>query len=171
MSEIKDERNKRKLKDFLLSSGLPLEYSVKKCLEELGLNPSGEYSYEGKNELGVPAYFLIDLTTLSFGNMSDELLPLLELVIECKYRFENIDWIFTPAIFDGLSRYGNYDNEFIIMDEITENKELDRKQFSNFLNNYKFCDKGVEILSNGVNSKSLNQGIHQLKFAASEKNG
>ncbi len=53
--------SKKTWKDHLLSSGVPLEYSVIRIFEELGIRDAGEYRYERKTADGVAQVFSVDV--------------------------------------------------------------------------------------------------------------
>ena len=57
----KSNQNKKEWKDYLLSSGLPLEQSVIQALRALGIEWIKEYTYERFNEKGIPTIFLVDI--------------------------------------------------------------------------------------------------------------
>lgn len=150
-------------KDLLLSSGLPLEYSVKKILEDLHIYSPDEYYYERLNEKGLPTYFSVDIHALKrLTDFDNDYQSQLELLIECKYRYNNVKWIFSPQS-EGmfLSKW----QAFNPLDTLSKDKIIDRDHLSNFCKNYQFYRKGIEILDNDSNPKSIEQGINQLKYA------
>lgn len=147
-------------KDHLLSSGLPLEHSVKRILKELGILTTSEYKYERINELGIPVQFSIDTHATHINTKSN---LWLDLFIECKYRKEGIRWIFTPERFETVLG-PEFRDVFIVLDSVTQHK-INSEVLNRFGNHYELCGKGVELLHKETNPKTIKQSIQQLKFA------
>jgi hypothetical protein len=148
-------------KDHLLSSGLPLEYSVVQCLRQLGVERPKEYRYERTNEYGIPTIFSVDVHATVIGRVW------LEFFIECKYRHDATRWIFTP------DEYGNWLDEgfhdaFIALDQLTE-EYIDSRHIDGYAAKYGLCGKGIELLANDKNPKSIEQCVQQLRFALVEQ--
>jgi hypothetical protein len=160
-------------KDNLLSSGLPLEYSVRKSLEDLGIWGAREYKYERINEAGIPVLFSIDThATKSYygpGDLGGPYHVYLELFIECKYRHDSVQWFFTPDEFDSDVLAAQYTDIFIILDQLTRTYKLDGSNLDSFARSYDLCRKGIELTGNGRNSKSIRQSIEQLRFAIADQ--
>lgn len=153
-------------KDFLLSSGLPLEYSVIKILEKLDISSPEEYSYERKNELGLPAYFSVDINAEQYIISNDDVISILDLLIECKYRHDDVKWIFTPQKIKSIVPQPW---EVFITLDVLSRKRIDKKYLTDYINKYSVCRKGIELLSDSFNPKSIDQAIHQLKFGVSKR--
>lgn len=158
--------NSQKWKDNLLSSGLPLEYSVRRSLENLGLSGAREFKYERVNEVGIPALFSIDIhTTKIYEQLNTNIdCPIfLELFIECKYRKDGTQWIFTPDEYDRF--FPNPKDLFITLDELTDRYFINKSRLNIFGQSYELCGKGIELNHEGQNPKSIKQAIQQLRFA------
>lgn len=54
-------KSNKSWKDHLLSSGVPLEYSVRRIFEELGIHNPSEYRYVRKTAEGVSQIFSVDV--------------------------------------------------------------------------------------------------------------
>jgi hypothetical protein len=148
-------------KDYLLSSGLHLWHSVAQALDKLGIYNHKEFKYERTNEIGLPQVFSVDIFA---SHINLELQIWLELFVECKYRHEGVRWLFVPAkteLFFG-PQLGDC---FILLDELSSDREINRGVLDQFTSAYDFCGKGVELLSNDANPKAVEQSIQQLRFA------
>ena len=85
--------SKKTCEDHLLSSGVPLEYSVISIFEELGIRDPGEYRYERKTESGLPQVFSVDVHAVKVDPRRD---LHIECLVECKYRHDGTNWVFMP---------------------------------------------------------------------------
>ena len=61
MDNKSSQKKKKEWKDYLLSSGLPLEQSVIQILRKMGIEWIREYKYERLNENGLPTIFSVDI--------------------------------------------------------------------------------------------------------------
>jgi hypothetical protein len=68
-------------KDHLLSSGVPLEYSVIRIFEGLGIMNPGEYRYERKTDIGASQIFSVDVQATQYDVGRD---LYIECLVECK---------------------------------------------------------------------------------------
>jgi hypothetical protein len=152
---------KKTWKDHLLSSGLPLEQSVANTLESLGIMDPREYKYERTNENGIPTVFSVDLRASVVGNLW------IDFFIECKYRHDNTKWIFTPNEYT-IWRDNSFSDAFIRLDSLTRSK-INHSYINKFSEGYPLCGKGVELINNDANPKSIEQAIQQLKYALVEE--
>ena len=157
--------SKKTWKNYLLSSGIPLEHSVTTILQKLGSTNPSEFIYERINEIGLHTQFSIDISAPFILSHRD---IWLELLIECKFRHDSIKWIFMPEEYRAIQG-PDFQDVFIILDELADNHLIDREVLDNFSQQYKPCGKGIELLKNDFNPKSLNQAINQLKYALAEK--
>lgn len=155
--------NKKSWKDHLLSSGLPLEQSVIQILEELGIQGPTEYKYERNNELGIPTVFSVDVYAPQTYHELERQWLWLNIFCECKYRHDSVRWLFTPYEFGRWPRARSQD-VFIILDQLTGPKVVNTEHFSHFVRKYKLCNKGIEILENDANNKTIDQCIQQLRY-------
>lgn len=155
--------DKKSWKDHLLSSGLPLEQSVMQILEQLGIEGPIEYNYERNNELGIPTIFSIDVYAPQIYHELERQSLWLNIFCECKYRHNSVRWLFTPYEFGRWSLARPHDI-FITLDQMTGPKVIDTEHFNYFAKKYKLCKKGVELLENDVNNKTIEQCIQQLRY-------
>lgn len=157
--------SKKSWKNHLLSSGLPLEHSVIQELKKHKfLNPR-EFRYERKNEHGVSALFSVDVHATSI--LSERKLWL-DLLIECKYRHESTQWVFNPDEYDW--GFGvEFNDSFVILDALTKPRRLDRAYLNRFSDSYPLCAKGIELVHNDRNPKSIDQAIAQLAYAVPDQ--
>ena len=161
-------KEKRKWKDYLLSSGLPLEQSVIQDLEQLGMEGLREFKYERKNEVGIQTIFSVDVYAPQIYHDLSRQQLWLDVLCECKYRHDNTKWIFTPHAF-GRWPLASSRDVFACVDKMTGPKVVDTSYFSKLTDNFKLCKKGIEIYENDINSKTIEQCISQLRYAVTQK--
>lgn len=147
-------------KDYLLSSGTPLEYSVLRALADLGIIDPTEYRYERVNEHGVPMEFSIDVWA---QEVDTERNLWLEIFIECKYRHDSTRWVFTPVDYSVFEQPSLRD-AFITIDELDPTRRFNSAAINRYSQNYPMCGKGVELLKSDANPKSIREAICQLQF-------
>jgi hypothetical protein len=148
-------------KDTLLSTGLPLEYSVRRVIENLGLIGSREFSYIRNNENGFQTEFSVDVHAFQFDHMPISYWA--EYLIECKYRRDGTQWIFIPEERfedDGPSSCLS----FVSLDFWSEGIRMDKNLFDS-LPDYKVVAKGCEVFGNDRKAASIEQAVHQLRYA------
>ena len=157
-------KNDNKWKDFLLKSGVPLEFEIKKILKDLGFDSYSEHSYLRKDENNIVNEFSYDInSTLKIDNQ------LFELMVECKYRDESTNWIFIPE------EYNESDRGAGTMSFLNTNDFFYKKEFPDFYKLINFdilaplCSKGIEINSSGQNPKTITQALHQLCYGIIDK--
>lgn len=153
--------NEMNWKDYLLKSGLPLEYEIKKLLDRKNCISNFEYTYFRKDKAE-------KITEFSYDIDSSYIKPphFVELMIECKYRHETTKWLFLPENYGGI---GEIHHTSFMHPNDNFNKEK-HQILTNFP--YQFaplCSKGIEITSNGQNPKSITQAISQLSYAMAER--
>lgn len=148
-------------KNFLLSSGLPLEQSIIQRLKSFDFEHVSEYRYERVDIDGQNKVFSIDVHAYKYAT------PWTELFIECKYRYDETQWIFIPEEYDRLLDEFSYET-LIILDHFRNNR-FDTKQLKMFTDTIPLCGKGIEILPKDKNPKSIEQSIYQLKYALLEE--
>lgn len=157
-------KEKRTWKDYFLSSGLPLEQSVIQTLEGLGVEGLKEFKYERKNEAGTTTLFSVDVYGPQIYHELSRQQLWLEIFCECKYRHDNIKWIFTPHDF-GRWPLASSHNMLVSLDKMTGPKVINTSYFSKLTDNFKLCKKGIEIYENDINNKTIEQSISQLRYA------
>lgn len=149
-------------KDFLLSSGIPLEHSIKKILYDLDLDFPSEYHYLRANEQNISTDFSIDISVnqridLNKNSYSDY--SMVYYLFECKYRYPETKWVFMPenSHFTEMNTllYCNYQQRY----------SNDTDKLCEYFDKYKRVNKGIEILPKEKNSKSIEQAMQQLSYA------
>lgn len=153
----------KRWKNYLLKSGLPLEYEVAKIFEDKGCVGSAEYSYFRTNEENRPVEFSYDLDYCFIGGDY-----FIDLMVECKYRDPSVKWLFLPK------NYGDFDEVFRTdflnaSDYFIETPKFPSIEYNLLDPLAPLCGKGIEILSNNFNPKSISQAISQLSYAFSGK--
>lgn len=152
-------------KDYLLSSGIPLEHSVREVIRSTGLTGPTEFKYEKPNELGIQTVFSVDVHTSYVGTPDNEVW--IDFFIECKYRHDGTIWVFTPE----EDNYTNFEfgerDLFNVLDEFTDGLELTSPTEHSLCP--PLCGNGIEILPQGSNPKSIDQAVQQLAYAISDQ--
>lgn len=153
--------NDNKWKDYLLKSGIPLEYEVKEFLSKKNCISNFDYTYLRQDELN-------HLTEFSFDIESSYIEPphFIDFMIECKYRHETTKWLFLPE------SYGGSDEIFHTSFMHVNNHFCEIGDY--WLNDFPFqfaplCSKGIEITTDGQNPKTITQATSQLAYAMAEK--
>jgi len=148
-------------KDYLLKSGIPLEYEVKKFLSKKMCISDFDHTYLRQDQLN-------HLTEFSYDIDSSFIEPphFIEFMIECKYRHESTKWLFLPE------SYGGPDEIFYTSFMHANNHFCERGDY--WLSDFPFqfaplCSKGIEITTNGQNPKTITQATSQLAYAMAEK--
>jgi hypothetical protein len=153
-----------KWKDYLLKSGLPLEFEVKKVLDKLGFWSKNEFSYFRENENNI-------LTEFSYDIDSEILVAdhCFELLIECKYRDESTNWLFLPEEYNDSTR-GIGTTDFRNTNDFFYPKEYsDLFKVLNIIKVSPLCSKGIEICTTGQNPKTIDQAISQISYGIVDK--
>lgn len=145
----------------LLSSGLPLEADLLAYLQARGCIGGFEYSYLKPDELRIEREFSydVDASYIKRNNFFD-------LMVECKYRHPGARWVFAPDEYGGPDELSP--NDFLHpLDAFTKIKfpygDLFPRQLA------PLCSKGVEILGDGSNEKTVTQALNQLAYAFAPK--
>jgi len=168
-----NEDNFSKIKNLFLSSGIPLEASVSKKLQEIGYDDLGEPFSIREDNISSADIFCQKRKwiELSRGNEKIEIEVFLNFIIECKYRERNKKWFFMPFTnSDGeISRQRVYDSIYIIpyilnswapkpIESILSgllSQSIEKKSFQ----------KGVEILPSGQHCP-IDKPIYQVMGAS-----
>ena len=148
-------------KDYLLSSGLPLEQSIIQQFRSSEFQHVSEYKYERVDSQGSTKIFSVDVHAYKYAS------PWAEFFVECKYRHEGTQWIFIPDEYDNLLDEFSY--ETLIILDLFQKSRFNRKELERFTDSIPLCGKGIEILPNDKNPKSIEQSIQQLKYALLEE--
>ena len=161
-------KSKKNWKDYVLSSGLPLEQSVTKTLEILGMEGLTEFKYERNNEVGIPTVFSVDVYGSQIYHDALKQQLWLDIMCECKYRHDNVRWIFTPHNF-GRWPLASANSMLIRLDQMTGPKVINTSQYSRLAEKFKLCKKGIEIYENDLNNKTIEQSLNQLRYGVINK--
>jgi hypothetical protein len=150
-------------KDSLLSSGIPLEQSLRQTLINLGITFVSEYAYERLNEEGINTIFSIDNYGKYYPNFKDKHKDKLcvEYFIEAKYATDNKNWIFTPEEFPTIL---TLQEAYIVLDSLVEKIKLKTVNVSKENQEY-FCGKGIVIDNKGAERYEIRRGVQQLRYA------
>jgi len=149
-----------KWKDHLLKSSLPLEQLVAEKLIKKNLQIAGEYPYIRPNEQNINTEFSVDLhayATYAKGGVTS---TRLNYLIECKYNYPGVKWVFTPHT-NGL---GNPLFSYTISHE--ENEILFHLwELSRYIPFYiPICTRGIELHNNGFDPNIIFHGLNQLLY-------
>jgi hypothetical protein len=154
------EKNKSTWKDHLLKSGLPLEFEIKRFLDDKGCISNMERTYLRNNEAEVPTEFSYDIDSSYIKGDH-----FIDLMIECKYRHENVRWVFLPETYGSIDDI-NYTDFMHALDHFNTH-EYHHVDFPIAFG--PLCSKGVELTSEGANPKTITQAIAQLSYAMADK--
>jgi len=150
-----------KWKDYLLKSGLPLEFEVKEFLNTKKCISSYEYSYLRHDENEIINEFSFDISSSYIQENH-----FFKLMIECKYRDSSTNWLFLPGVYGGPSELGK--TSFLHpCDHFTSYEKFPFK-YPELPPIGKPCQKGIEITSDGQNPKTITQAVNQLSYAMAE---
>ena len=158
------DNNKKIWKDYFLSSGVPLEFSVINTLKKFDLITPTEYKYMRLNESGCPSQFSVDIYT-SYIDVSRNLW--LEALLECKYRHDGIKWIFTPTEEDIIMP--RCEDLYVTLDQYDTKRKFNKAAIASFASEYPLCGKGIELVKDSANPKSIEQAVQQLQYSVSSK--
>jgi hypothetical protein len=154
---VTQERKDKSWKEHLLSSGLPLEYAVKQSVARFDVASPAEFNYFRKNEAGQSTEFSVDIHASLLNTSS----YFVDLFIECKYRHDSVRWVFTP---EPESTASSLSDVLTWMDSFAAwrvNHNLLRRARRPFQS----CGKGIELLPDGTNPKTIRQAVDQLRYA------
>ena len=167
MQQYHSLMSKKTWKDHLLSSGVPLEYSVIRIFEELGISDPGEFSYERKTPDGLSQVFSVDV----HARKHDVRRKLyIECLVECKYRHDGTNWVFVPRDYAEIFGRGpGFADLFVTLDQCCVDRKLDRSVLEKFEQTYPLCARGIELLPDDANPKTIEQAVQQLRYAVVAK--
>ena len=152
----------KKWKDALLTSSLPLEYSVTELLKKFGVSDAAEFKYERPNETGQMVTFSIDIhgsKALNKNRIS------VEMFVECKYRHPSTQWVFLPHSF-ASPKDVCFEDTFISLDDLCQQYGLNWGAYNPASMTNVICGKGIELYENGeINTKTIRQAISQLQYS------
>ena len=141
----------------LLSSGLPLENDLRSLLTAKGCIANFEYSYLKPDENTIEREFSYDLDASYIKGAY-----FMNLMVECKYRHPGTKWVFAPDEYGGPDELSP--NDFLhVIDDFMDLKFPYGDRFPRQL--APLCNKGVELLPDGANEKTVTQALSQLSYA------
>lgn len=151
----------KKWKDSILSSGIPLEFSVRKALKDSGIQDIKEYFYECENKEGIKETFSID----SYGKYKPPGARNLhvEYFVEVKYAHDSKSWVFMPK---EMPSKPHIDELYIILDSLVEGAKFNKRLCLPDSMNHLFCEIGIVVEDNGRHDRyEINRGTQQLRYA------
>lgn len=155
-------KSNSKWKDALLKTSLPLEYLVAQKLDKKKFEVYGEYSFSRKNEQGLDTEFSVDLHAISeLRERKGQSWGMLNFLIECKYNYPGVKWIFSPrpknsVLFTGVvSKFQD-----LCTKRISDSSSLEALD-----DIFPYCVKGIELHESDANVQSISRGLHQLRWA------
>jgi len=148
-------------KDHLLSSGLPLEHSVTQALGKLSMVDPREFRYTRANEQGVQTTFSVDVHAECLVHQPN---IWLELFVECKYRHESTNWIFTPSDY---APFAGPEFAELFVSLVTPGcaRKMNRGLLNRYAEKYALCGKGVELFSNDSTHATIERALSQVRYA------
>lgn len=166
MSEQSGKDNK--WKDYLLKSSLPLEQIVSEKLERQGFIGVGEYSYIRLNEHGARTEFSVDLHAFELiprAEQDEQFWAILNVLIECKYNYPGVKWVFTPHPSESVIVVGC----ITALDSLcTERLDDEIPWIEDPLymldNQLPYCNRGIEIHGSGADPNTILRGLNQLRY-------
>jgi hypothetical protein len=150
-----------KWKDYLLKSGLPLEYEVKQFLDSRNCISSFEYSYLKPDENSIINEFSFDIDSAFI-----EKEHFFKFLIECKYRDPSTNWFFLPTQYGGPSELRH--TSFLHPNDHFTKATKFPYRYPELPVFAKACQKGIEITSEGQNPKTITQAATQISYAMAE---
>lgn len=128
-----------------------------------------EYQYDRIDENGNITTFSVDISTKKAYKNVD-----LHILIECKYRYPSVKWIFCPEehVLNKNWEHIKYSYNWYVTEvsDFCKEYEINRDFWKdNFYVNYQHCYKGAEILPDKFNPKGIKQAFHQLSYAVPNK--
>ncbi|WP_334001126.1 hypothetical protein [Burkholderia cepacia] len=170
MTDKADDKNlkeKKRWKDNLLSSSVPMEFEVSKLLVKHGFSTTADYSYtrygaQGRDDFSVDLHASIYLPYRRPNEITTEF----QLLIECKHRHRNNKWLFFPDPNPGEFSAFTLGYTLRVVDNFSP-VTLESEPTVAFDNKANFCLKGVEIdLNTGtVHDAEIRRGLAQLQYA------
>lgn len=154
------EKNKTAWKDHLLKSGLPLEFEIKKFLDEKGCISNMERTYLRSNEASITTEFSYDIESSYIKGEH-----FIDLMVECKYRHDSVRWVFLPETYHSIDEIRHTD----FMHPVDHFNTHPFHYFEFPLSFGPLCSKGIELTNEGANPKTITQAVTQLAYAMAEK--
>lgn len=153
-----------KWKDALLKTSLPLELLVAEKLDAAGFWVSGEYTYLRTNESGADTEFSVDISAFRLLSSEVKQWGQLELLVECKYNYPGVKWVFAPVPNRDAVEFGLIS---LLQDLCTS--KISRDVLYDVDRELTYCMRGVELHANDANPQSIKHGADQLRYALPDK--
>ncbi len=158
---------------------MPLEHAAAKLLVKKGFAVDGEYTYS-RSDNGVPKDFSIDVGATYFFNHEEKrerqiqrrigspakLAGDLSLLVECKYRHQNIKWIFFPDPNIGPMSPAMIGGSIRTLDEFSD-RYVPLDATVPFDKNARFAFGGVELNDSSAgeaHNSEIRRGLSQLQY-------
>lgn len=162
---MKTEKSQNKWKDALLKTSMPLEYLVAEQLHKLKCGIQGEYHYLRPNEQDILTEFSVDIWSMSHLNKKDiSMWANLNLLIECKYCYPGIKWLFAPHTKSDLESILEI-GVISTLDSLCTRQIYDKQPLWRLSNKFPKCYKGIELHSNDATAQNIERGRSQLIYA------
>jgi hypothetical protein len=152
-------------KDALLKTSMPLEYLVAQQLHNLKCGIQGEYHYLRPNEEEILTEFSVDIWSMSHLQKKD--IPMwacLHLLVECKYCYPGIKWLFAPHTKSDLENILEI-GVISTHDQLCTRQIYDKRPLWRLSNKFPKCYKGVELHSKDATAQNIERGRSQLIYA------
>ncbi|MHB8598858.1 MAG: hypothetical protein ACYDER_18820 [Ktedonobacteraceae bacterium] len=158
MNEKQD--NDKKWKDSLLKSSLPLEQLVAEKLVGQYFWIAGEYPYIRPNEQSISTEFSIDLHAYNFinGGEDSDTSAILNFLVECKYSYPGIRWIFSP-IESSMPLLSPPESGYLY--HLTHQG---KHRLYNFTTDFPTCTRGIELTQKDFDPNVISRGLNQLRY-------
>ena len=156
----------KKWKRALLRTSLPLELLVSEVLTDTGLFVGGTYPYQRENETGLVTEFSVDVHAFELlekkkrGKKEPETWGQLSLLVECKYSYPGVRWVFAPHTNPESVVVGSLS---IFQDITTLHVDTDPCYAWEF--KLQHCTKGIELHRDDANPQAIERGRSQLQYA------
>ena len=119
----------------------------------------------GQTQMGRSRY---SLSTFTLRTSTRPAMSWLETLVECRYRHDGTKWVFTPREYD--PPFGeDFHDPFVTLDQCCLDRELNRDLLGGFRTKYPLCGKGIELLPDDANPKTIEQAVRQLRHAVVAK--
>lgn len=156
-------------KNYLLSTGLPLENEVLNFLNKKKYLTDFDTSYIRLDETGREKEFAYDIRATSLEDTN----YFTELFIECKYRYPGTKWLFIPEIHPIYDPYNPTPPVYAHPLSWIHITNISQKKISSYgfprETGIPLASKGIELLPKNDNPKSLQQAYNQLGYAFAEE--
>ena len=93
----------------------------------------------------------------------------LESLVECKYRHDGTKWVFTPHEYYAKIWGPDFQDLFVTLDQCCLDRKLNQDSFSKWDKYYPLCGKGIELLPEDSNPKTIEQAVQQLCYGVVAK--